>query len=358
VWHSTHTETENLLGENIRREPGESISQTYTTSDLLSPLFFLSKRRFLSYEESAFFGIMSQNYSTLLITGGSGFLGWNLARVAAAKSYDVSFTYGQHPLAIPHCREYHLDLHDRQQLEDVIEAIAPDAIIHTAALANADVCEKRRSAAYDINVAATERIAQCAEERNCRLLYISTDLVFDGRQGNYAEQDRPNPLNYYAESKLLGEKAVKAVSSNYLIMRTALMYGQGNGVHGSFLEWMHRNLQSKQPVSLFTDQYRTPLFVHDAAHALLEIMESSAGNDTFHLGGAQRLNRCEFGEIFARIFGYDQALLRPVTMQDVPSNAARGADCSLNSTKIQQELSFQLSDVAAGLRQLYQSGVS
>ncbi len=300
---------------------------------------------------------MPQNYSTLLITGGSGFLGWNLAR-QAAKSYDVSFTYGRHPVAIPHCREYHLDLHDHHQIEDVIKDIAPDAIIHTAALANADVCEKRRTVAYDVNVAATERIAQCAEDLNCRLVYISTDLVFDGQRGNYAEQDRPNPLNYYAQSKLLGEKAVKAVNSNYLIMRTALMYGQGNGIHGSFLEWMHRSLQSQQPVSLFTDQYRTPLFVGDAGHALLEIMERSAGNDTFHLGGGQRLNRYEFGEIFTHIFGYDPALLRPVTMHDVPSNAARGADCSLNSAKIQQELSFQLSDVTAGLQQLYQSGVS
>ncbi len=299
---------------------------------------------------------MPQNYSSLLITGGSGFLGWNLARLAATKSYDVSFTYGQHPIAIPNCREYHLDLHDHEQLEDVIKKIAPDAIIHTAALANADVCEKHRSVAYDVNVAATERIAQGAKDLDCRLVYISTDLVFDGRRGNYVEQDRPNPLNYYAESKLLGENAVKAVSSNYLIMRTALMYGHGNGVHGSFLEWMHRSLQSQQPVSLFTDQYRTPLFVNDAAHALLEIMESSAGNDTFHLGGGQRLNRYEFGETFARIFDYDQALLHPVIMQDVPSNAARGADCSLNSTKIQQKLSFQLSDVTAGLRQLYQSG--
>ena len=151
---------------------------------------------------------MPQNYSTLLITGGSGFLGWNLAR-QAAKSYDVSFTYGRHPVAIPHCREYHLDLHDHHQIEDVIKDIAPDAIIHTAALANADVCEKRRTVAYDVNVAATERIAQCAEDLNCRLVYISTDLVFDGQRGNYAEQDRPNPLNYYAQSKLLGEKEIK-----------------------------------------------------------------------------------------------------------------------------------------------------
>lgn len=298
---------------------------------------------------------MARNYSTLCITGGSGFLGWNLAR-QAAESYDVSFTYGQHPLTIPDCQEYHLDLHDHQQIEDVIEEIAPDIIIHTAALANADLCETRRSVAHDVNVAATEQIAQCAEELGCRFVYISTDLVFDGQQGNYAEHDQPRPLNYYAKSKLMGEHAVKAASSNYLIIRVSLMYGDGNGIHGSFLDWMHQTLQAAKPLSLFTDQYRTPLCVHDAVRALLEIMECPLKNESFHLGGAQRMNRYEFGQIFAHIFGYDQALLRPVTMHDLPSTAARGADCSLNSSKIQRELSFQLSDVTTGLARLHQAG--
>lgn len=300
---------------------------------------------------------MTRNYATLCITGGSGFLGWNLAR-QAAELYDVAFTYGQHPITIPECQEYQLDLQDQQQIEAVLEDIAPDVIIHTAALANADLCETRRSVAHDVNVAATEHIAHCAENLGCRLIYISTDLVFDGEQGHYAEQDQPHPLNYYATSKLLGEHAVKSISSNYLIIRVALMYGKGNGVHGSFLDWMHHTLQAEKPLSLFTDQYRTPLFVHDAARALLEMIECPLKNDTFHLGGAQRMNRYEFGEIFARIFGYSSRLLQPVAMQDLPATAARGADCSLNSSKIQRELSFQLSDVTTGLTQLSQAGTS
>lgn len=293
------------------------------------------------------------SYSTIFITGGSGFLGWNLARYAA-EPYDVFFTYGQHPLRIPECQDYHLNLHDHDAMFQILEEVTPDVIIHTAALANADLCEKRPSVAHDVNVAATRRLAECAEDLGSRFIYISTDLVFDGKRGTYTEHDLPHPLNYYATSKLLGEHAVQEVCSDYVIVRTALMYGPGNGVHGSFLEWMHRTLQARQPLTLFTDQYRTPLFVHDAARALLEIMEQPVSKEIFHLGGRQRLNRYDFGEIFTRIFGYDQGFLRAATMQDVSTDAARGADCSLNSDKIQRLLSFERADVATGLQQLYQ----
>lgn len=249
-----------------------------------------------------------------------------------------------------------MNLQDRRQIEDVLEEFEPDVIIHTAALANADLCEQRRSIAYEVNVAATAHLAQCAEDLGCRFLYISTDLVFDGQHGHYTETDLPHPLSYYGESKLRGEDAVKNASTDYVIIRTALMYGQGNGVHGSFLEWMQHSLQKQQPLSLYTDQYRTPLFVIDGVRALLEIMELPVSNDVYHLGGSQRINRYEFGETFAQIFGYEQNLLCPVQMQDMPASAQRGADCSLNSEKIQHTLSFQLSDVATGLRQLYQTG--
>lgn len=296
---------------------------------------------------------MPQKYSKLLITGGSGFLGWNLARYAA-KSYEVFFTYGHHPISIENCEAYHVNLREPHEIEDLVENLRPDAVIHTAALANADLCEQRRPLAYEINVSATRHFVQCAEDIDCRFLYISTDLVFDGQQGNYVEEDTPRPVNYYGETKLRGEKAVKAASSNYLILRTALMYGPGNGVHGSFLEWMQNALNQGDPVSLFTDQYRTPLFVIDGVRAILELMEDSTNQEIYHLGGRERINRYEFGQHFAQIFSYSQDLIHPVLMQARASSVPRGADCSLNSRKVQHLLSFELSDVATGLQQLRQ----
>jgi dTDP-4-dehydrorhamnose reductase len=248
-----------------------------------------------------------------------------------------------------------MDLQDRHQIAEVVEEIEPDVIIHTAALANADLCERRKSIAYDVNVAATKHLAQCAEDIECRFLYISTDLVFDGQRGQYTELDTPRPVNYYGETKLRGEEAVQTNSRNYLILRTALMYGPGNGIHGSFLSWMQRDFQLQQPISLYTDQYRTPLCVYDGIRALLQIMETSIRNDIFHLGGGERINRYEFGKLFAQVFGYDSTLLLPVTMQEGASNVPRGADCSLNSEKIQHALPFTLSDVTLGLQQVFRN---
>lgn len=294
-------------------------------------------------------------YSQLLVTGGSGFLGWNLAKYAV-NSYDTYFTYCQHPVTIPGCEEYHLNLQEPDEIEEVLEEIQPDVIIHTAALSNADVCENRRSMAYDINVTATSRLAECARDLGAKFIYISSDLVFDGQQGNYSETDIPKPCNYYGETKLQGEKTVRELVPDYLIVRLSLMYGRGHSKITSFTDWMREGLEQQQTVRLYTDQFRTPLLVNDAVRAILKLLESEAKRDIFHIGGAERLNRYEFGRKFARTFGYDEQYLQPVTMQDVELAAKRGSDCSLNSHKIRSLLSVKLSDVESGLRAMRQNG--
>ena len=294
-------------------------------------------------------------YSQLLVTGGSGFFGWTLAK-HAAKLYDTYFTYCQHPMKISGCQEYHLNLQDSEEIENVLEEIQPNIIIHTAALTNADVCENRRSMAYDINVTGTSRLAELAEDLGAKFVYISTDLVFDGQQGNYCETDIPKPCNYYGETKFLGEKAVKETVSDYLIIRLALMYGKSHGKSTCFTDWLRDGLEQKQPVKLYTDQFRTPLLVNDGVRSILKLIEQPVKGETFHLAGRERLNRYEFGKKFAKAFGYDDQYLQPVTMHEVEKSAQRGSDCSLNIQKIQTLLNVKLSDVDSGLRAMRQNG--
>ncbi len=245
-----------------------------------------------------------------------------------------------------------MDAQNLEEIRDVVEKAEPEVIIHTAALTNADTCETRRSLAYGVNTTGTRYVAECAEKIGAKLVYISTDLVFDGKQGNYREQSPTKPVNYYGETKFAGEKIVKEIMSDYLIVRVALMYGNGNGTHGCFTDWMRDGLQRKEDVSLFTDQYRTPLYVKDASLAILELAENAPSNETYHLGGSERLNRYEFGQKFCQIFDYDPKYLRAVTMDEMKSLAQRGADCSLNINKAQKLLSFRLSDVATGLEMM------
>jgi dTDP-4-dehydrorhamnose reductase len=296
------------------------------------------------------------SYSKVLITGGSGFLGWNLAKYAADIYDDVSFTYYKHPVTIEGCQGYRLNLQNPQEIGDVVTEVNPEVIIHTAALANADTCETRRSKAHAINVSGTRFIAQCAEDLGARFIYISTDLVFDGQKGHYTENDRPNPVNYYAETKLLAENVVKEILSDYLIVRMALMYGNSGEHNSCFSDWLREGLKQQKSLRLYTDQYRTPLLVMDGIRAIVELLEQSVQNETFHLGGKERLNRYEFGKRFAKLLECSDQYLLPVTMQEVETKAARGGDCSLNSQKIQPLLSFELSDVTSGLREMMQNG--
>ncbi len=295
------------------------------------------------------------SYSRILISGGSGFLGWNLARYAA-KDYDVFLTYRKHRINVDGCEPpYYLDLRNDQAVEKLIEDLHPEVIIHTAALANADVCEQHRPVAHEINANGTRRLVKKAEEVGARFMYISTDMVFDGNSANNQEQDRPKPVNYYGETKLLGEKVVREISSNYLILRMALMYGYGNEVNGCFSDWLYEGLQGRKRLSLFTDQYRTPLYVQDGARALFELLHHPVKNEVFHLGGSERLTRYEFGKSFCRIWGFDEQHLHPVLMKTIETVADRGYDCSLNTDKVQKFLSFQLSDVESGLQQMKDS---
>jgi dTDP-4-dehydrorhamnose reductase len=295
------------------------------------------------------------SYSQILISGGSGFLGWNLARYAA-RDYDVFLTYRKHRINVEGCEApYHVDIRNKQSVEELLEDIQPEVIIHTAALANADDCQQRRPVAHAINVNGTRHLVECAEEIGARFVYISTDMVFDGDSGNYREEQRPKPVNYYGETKLLGEKVVQELSSNYLIVRTALMYGHGNDVNGCFSDWLYKGLHGQKAISLFTDQYRTPLYVRDGVKAIFELIDRQVKNEIFHLGGAERLTRYDFGKIFCDIWGFDERHLHPVQMKEIETVAQRGYDCSLKSDKIQQLLSFQISDVKSGLQHMKDS---
>ncbi len=248
-----------------------------------------------------------------------------------------------------------MNLQDSEEIEKVLEEIQPDVIIHTAALTNADVCEKRRSMAYDINVTGTSRLAELAEDLGAKFVYISTDLVFDGQQGNYRETDIPKPCNYYGETKLLGEKTVKETVSDYLIIRLSLMYGKSHGKSACFTDWLRDGLEQQQSVKLYTDQFRTPLLVNDGVRSILKLLEQPITGETFHIAGQERLNRYEFGKKFAKAFGYDERYLQPVAMPEIELPAQRGSDCSLNIQKIQTLLNMKFSDVDSGLRAMRQN---
>lgn len=285
----------------------------------------------------------------ILVTGVSGFLGRYVA-TALKDRYAVLGTYHRHAMALDGCLLTRLDVTEAEAVRTTCREFRPDVVVHTAALGDVDACERHPEQAHRVNVQGTESIATGADEVGARLIYISTDQVYDGVEGNYAEVDMPRPLMVYGWTKLAGEHRAAAICRDTVILRLALMYGWGTPSRLNFVDWLAERLQVGQEIPLFVDQYRTPLFVGQAAEVIGQLIDVPEVRGVFNLGGGERVNRYAFGLKFCEVFHLSKESLKPIEMNSVGGLAARPRDCSMNSSKIGAQLQNRLLTVEEGLR--------
>lgn len=286
---------------------------------------------------------------SVLITGASGFVGEHLAERFRRAGYVVYLAYCRQRPRAGADGLYQIDLGARGAFQAALKGLSVDVVVHAAALVSPDLCEENPELAQAVNVDGTREVAEWARRRAGRLVYFSTDLVYDGENGFYREEDEPHPINVYGRTKLQGEQAVGELCASWAIVRLSLSYGPTRGTRGDWTKRMREDLAAGRDLSLFTDQFRTPAYVGDTAEAVYRLSETSA-TGIFHMGGRQRLSRYEFGMIFARLFDLPAARLHPVRMEDVPARAPRGKDCSLIVDKITREVGISPSTVEEGLR--------
>lgn len=288
----------------------------------------------------------------IMVTGGSGFLGWNLCQ-ELKKKFMVFGSYFHHNCIPDGCIPFKLDLSFPREVQNSIKQIKPAIIIHTAALTKPDFCEKNQELAKKVNTEATRNIARICKEENIKLIYISTDLVFNGKKGNYSEEDPPDPVNYYGETKLLGEIALKELFPEALILRVALMYGLGNGINGCFTDWMYSSLERGEKLKLFTNQYRTPILVNDVIICILKFIEDIKASGIFHLAGPEKVSRLDFGLVFIDVFGFSRNLIQAVKQEELPNLVPRPIDSSLSIQKFQERYHFTPRGIKEGIKALY-----
>ena len=236
----------------------------------------------------------------------------------------------------------------------MLETVEPEVIIHAAAKADVDFCEKNHDISFGVNVCGSENLAKQAELMGARFIYLSTDLVFDGEDGDYSENDKPNPTSLYGLTKLEAEKRLLNALDEAVVLRLSLMYGDRGYSNVGFVYKLVESLQTGQTFKLFTDQYRTPLSLDDVAEALKKIIPDKSFRGLYHLGGPERISRWQFGQILAEVFGFSKELLSPIEMDDLPEMMARPQDCSLNSTPLYERLNLHPLTVIEGLRKLKQ----
>ncbi len=284
----------------------------------------------------------------ILITGVSGFLGYNLFNFLKGR-FRVKGTFHRHSLPGEGEEAVFLDLRDKTAVEKLASEFQPEIVIHTAAVTSPAECRKDPETAQAVNVAGTVHIAEASARTGSRLIYTSTDRVFDGLRGNYNEDDPPNPLGRYGKTKLRGESEVGRIAPNSLILRLPLLYGPPSPTHGSFISWMIEAFEEKKPLDLFTDQVRTPLYVVDACRALELLIDRPDLAGIYHLGGGEKIDRAEFGYRMAEIFGYNPSIIRPIRMAEKPHQPPSPADASLNSDKLYRAIGFRGRGVMEGL---------
>lgn len=271
---------------------------------------------------------------TLLVTGGSGYLGGWTARLAAT-TWNVTATFSDHPSTEPGIRWRRLDVRDRAAVATLLEELRPQAVIHTAAV-NPGQGEDFTA----VNVSGTGNVARAAAAAGSRLIHISTDLVFDGRRGNYTEDDPVAPLTPYAISKAQAETAVLASGVSATVVRTSLIYGWRPTIARS-LQWMLDAMTRGETLRLWSDERRCPIWVESLAAAVVELA-GTHHTGFLHIAGRQVLSRYEFGVRLLEHHGVNPDL---VVATPSPPDAPRPLDCTLDTSRARALLSTPLPGV-------------
>ncbi|MBH0177441.1 MAG: SDR family oxidoreductase [Nitrospira sp.] len=230
-----------------------------------------------------------------------------------------------------------LDLTDQVAVERIWQRIDPHAVIHCAALSRTKDCEHQPELARRINVDATAQLARLSN--NLPLIFLSSGEVFDGRQGWYREEDAPNPVNFYGQTKLEAEQLVLQ-NPRHTVLRIVLTAGTSQQGDRSFVEDMCRAAKSGTRMTLYADEFRCPLPAGVIARAVWEVA-GKAMPGLYHLGGQERLSRWEIGQALLPWYPELQGRLVEGSARS-HAGAPRPVDLSLNCEKIQPLLSFPI----------------
>ena len=283
----------------------------------------------------------------LIVTGASGLLGSKIVKLAK-KDYRVIPLHNTKPL---YPNSLKLNITERKKLFDLFSKLKPKVVVHTAAETDVDRCETQKELAWKINVEGTRNVAEACSETSAKMVYISTDYVFDGEKGFYTEEDTPNPINHYGITKLEGENQVKKICKNHIILRTSVLYSW-HPYKINFATWVINSLKQKKEISIVEDHFNTPTLADNLAKIILETTSKDL-QGLYHASGSQRISRYEFAQQIAKAFNLNQNLIKPVKMSQLTAWVAkRPKDSSLNTSKIQKQLKTELLNVSQGLNKM------
>ena len=251
-----------------------------------------------------------QAYAKILITGANGYIGSRLRNFLKDVGYAV---YGVTSKKEHEEKIYQLDINDSEKLLRIFGSVKPNVVVHTAALASLSECEKNPELAMKVNVDATRNLIETIRktDKNVKFVFLSSDYVFDGQRGNYKEDDEVKPQTVYGKTKALAETYIIENLPNYLICRTANVYGRG----GNFFNFVSSILQQNNVVKAFADTFYTPTYLDYLLDSIKALIEADF-KGVIHIAGPERLSRYEFALKMAETLGKEKSLVQPVKVVD------------------------------------------
>lgn len=281
----------------------------------------------------------------ILVTGSGGLLGSRLVPVLS-ENYEVMPSHNMHAI---HSNSVRMDIVDKGMVSKIISDLRPNVIVHAAAETNVDKCENSKKFAWSVNVEGTRNIAESCASVGARLIYVSTDYVFDGDKGFYTESDSPNPVNYYGLTKLKGEESVRHICKDFVIARPSVLYGW-HPRKLNFATWVIDSLRRGRKISVVEDHFNSPTLADNLAEMILRIVEKDL-RGIYHTAGEERINRYEFAIKAAKAFELDESLITPLRMGELKVwKARRPRDSSLSVEKVRQQTFVKPVSVCEGLR--------
>jgi len=276
----------------------------------------------------------------LLILGGSGFLGSYLMEEFEAVGTSSSGSFGT----------VRLDARDRDGLRSLLKRVRPDAVVNADGMTSVDGCEKDPKTAMEINGAAAGMAAEECARAGIPYFHVSTDYVFDGERGGYAETDPPNPVNEYGRSKLAGER--EALSRGGTVIRISTPFGPNPSRRKqSFAEFVASSLKAGKEVRAASDLYSTPTYTPYVAELIGLLLRGKAGRgEVYHVGSPERVSRYEFAVEVARALGLDEGLVKPVSAAELGLLAKRPRDTSFDVSKVSKL--FKISSLEENIKEI------
>ena len=280
----------------------------------------------------------------VLITGSNGLLGQKLVNLLGTKPdvEVIATSSGENRLPKNSVSNtfHSLDITDKKQVNEVMEKFGPDMVVNTAAMTNVDQCESDRQGCWDLNVHAVENLVESCAKQQSFLLHLSTDFIFDGEDGPYLEDSKPNPISYYGESKLASEKVVMESSIDWAIARTILVYGISHQMSRSnIILWVKDSLENEKQIRVVNDQWRTPTLAEDLAQGCYLIIKHRA-HGIFNISGKDLLSPYQMATKTADYFNLDKGLITETDSQQFTQPAKRPPKTGFIIDKAQDLLGY------------------